>query len=339
MGAFAMQSSTKSGSRALALAMTLAAVALPAAAAENGAGVYPLGLRANLSGLVPAPGVYIQNDLYYYNSDTASAVAMHGHVVADIRATSWINLTTLLWSTPLEIAGGNLALSATLPVGGPDINAGAEYLGNNLATPIRRDVNGSTTTVGDPFLVAAIGWHAGNLHWTTGVGVNVPAGDYHAHDIANLAFNHWAADVYGGVTWLDPLRGLELSTSVGVTFNGENDITHYTTGDELHVDFAAVKHLPNGFSVGLVGYHYDQLTGDSGTGAVLGDFKGRVTALGGTFGYMFKVADRDLSANIKVFREFDTRNRLDGTAAYLTISLPLTTPQAAAPAKPGRIVK
>jgi hypothetical protein len=32
-------------------------------AAENGVGVYPLGLRGPLAGIVPAPGVYFQNDL------------------------------------------------------------------------------------------------------------------------------------------------------------------------------------------------------------------------------------------------------------------------------------
>jgi hypothetical protein len=325
--------------RAWALAIALAGISLPAAAAENGAGVYPLGLRANMSGLVPAPGVYLQNDLYYYHGDASAAVTMHGHLVAEVKATSWINLATIMWSTPLEIAGGNLALSATLPAGGPGIDAGIEYTGSNLGSPLRRDRHDSATTFGDPFLVAAIGWHAGNLHWTTGVGVNVPAGDYREHEIANLAFNHWAADVYGGVTWLDPRRGLELSAAMGVTFNGENDVTHYTTGNELHVDFAAVQHLPKGFSIGLVGYHYNQLTGDSGDGAVLGAFKGRVTALGGTLGYMFKVGDRDVSTNLKVFREFDTHNRLEGTAAFFTVAMPLTAPQSQAAAKPGRVVK
>ncbi|WP_431311105.1 transporter [Methylobacterium nigriterrae] len=37
-------------------------------------------------------------------------------------------------------------------------------------------------------------------------------------------------------------------------------------------------------TVGLVGYFYDQLTGDSGSGDRIGPFKGRVTALGGSVG-------------------------------------------------------
>ena len=73
----------------------------------------------------------------------------------------------------------------------------------------------------------------------------------------------------------------------------------------------------------MVGYHYDQITGDSGAGARLGDFKGRVTALGGTLGYTFNLDGRPISTRLKVFREFDAVNRLDGTAAYVTVALPL----------------
>jgi hypothetical protein len=35
------------------------------------------------------------------------------------------------------------------------------------------------------------------------------------------------------------------------------------------------------------GYYYQQVTGDSGVGATLGDFEGRVTALGGILTYDF----------------------------------------------------
>jgi hypothetical protein len=325
-------------SRAVILAagaVALACFSLPARAAENGLGVYPLGMRANLSGLVPAPGVYMQNDVYNYRGDTTLTVPFHGELIGNISANAWINLTTVQWSTPAQIAGGNLALSMTLPVGGPSIDAGLSYVSNNLAAPLHRDLHSSITTIGDPFVVAAIGWHAGNLHWTAGVGVNVPVGDYHENQIANLAYHHWAADLYGGVTWLDLKTGLELSASAGVTFNGANHVTHYTTGDEFHLDFAAVQNLPRGFSVGLIGYHYNQFTADSGEGARLGAFQGRVSALGGMLGYMFKVDGRDIATRIKVYREFDAHNRLEGTAAYFTVALPLTSePTRSAGAKP-----
>ena len=256
-----------------------------------------------------------------------------------MRATSWVNLATLLWSTPVAIFGGNLAFSATLPAGGPDVRAGLGLLSADMNSAFVRNAHQSIATVGDPFLVGSIGWHAGNLHWTTGVGVNIPVGDYQERVLANVAFHHWAADLYGSATWLDKTTGRELSGSLGVTFNGNQPRNQLPTGTELHLDFAAIQHLPGGWSVGLVGYHYNQLTGDSGAGARLGAFKGRVTALGGTLGYTFKLADRDISTSVRVFREFDVQNRLEGTTAYFTVALPLYEQPAARPSVKPLIAK
>jgi|GEM_PF-4615209 len=57
--------------------------------------------------------------------------------------------------------------------------------------------------------------------------------------------------------------------------------------------------------------------------ADLGAFKGRVTALGGTIAYNFKVAEVPVSARIKIYREFNAKNRQEGTAGFLTLSFPL----------------
>jgi hypothetical protein len=65
------------------------------------------------------------------------------------------------------------------------------------------------------------------------------------------------------------------------------------------------------------------LTPDSGTGAVLGAFEGRVVALGGSIGYTFEVGKLPISTRIKVYREFDVVNRPQGTAGYFTVSLPI----------------
>jgi hypothetical protein len=82
----------------------------------------------------------------------------------------------------------------------------------------------------------------------------------------------------------------------------------------------------------VIGYYCQQVTGDSGTGARLGDFMGRTIALGGTAAYSFKLDGRDITARVKVLREFDVENRLEGTAGFLTVSFPIAVN--AAPAKP-----
>jgi len=55
--------------------------------------------------------------------------------------------------------------------------------------------------------------------------------------------------------------------------NTENPDTDYRTGTEFHLDFMLNQFLAESFGIGFHGYYYDQLTGDSGSGAILGDFK------------------------------------------------------------------
>jgi hypothetical protein len=48
------------------------------------------------------------------------------------------------------------------------------------------------------------------LHWQSGVSVNVPIGDDDEGDLANMSFDHWATDLYATASWLDTNIGLEL---------------------------------------------------------------------------------------------------------------------------------
>lgn len=310
--------------RLCAMALAISAGGASAFAAEGGAGFYLLGSRGPMAGFVPPPGIYLQNDVYFYSAkaDVSRTFPFNGQIVAGIDADVWIEMPTVVWSTPLSVLNGNLALSVTPVIGGPSLDFDARLtgpLGNTTAV----NLNDSTFTYGDPVLSAMIGWHHGNFHWQTGVSVNVPIGDYEKNALANISFNRWAADVFGAVTWLDPTIGLDLSVAAGVTFNGENDFTQYRTGNEFHVEWSAEQHLSKQVSIGFIGYYYHQLTGDSGAGAVLGPFKGRTLALGGTVAFNFEVDRTPWSLRLKAFKELDVENRLEGTSGFLTVSVPL----------------
>lgn len=54
----------------------------------------------------------------------------------------------------------------------------------------------------------------------------------------------------------------------------------------------------------LNGYHYQQLSGDSGSGATLGDFKGRVTAIGPGLSGSFQAGPVPVTVSLRYFREF-----------------------------------
>ena len=302
---------------ATALAFTLAAVVASgvAHAAEKGTGVYLLGFRGPMAGFTPPPGIFFQNDLYVYSGEAGGNIQLPfgGQLIAGVEATAIFELPTGVWVTPWQIAGGDLGFSATVPIGSLEIDASLGPL----------SVHDDIFTVGDPFLTGFVGWHAGNFHWQTGLGLNVPIGDYQDGEIANISFNRWATDVFGTATWLDPTLGLDVSGAAGVTFNGENPATNYETGTEFHLEWAASKIFSPQFNVGVVGYYYNQLTGDSGAGARLGDFEGEVAAVGGTLGYNFQLGKLPVSTRVKYYHEFDVTNRLEGDAGFFTVAMPL----------------
>lgn len=307
--------------------------ATPASAAEGGHGVYLLGLKSANAGITPPPGVYFANNVYYYAGAANASQPfplVGGTTVAGINANVWLDLPSVLWSTPIEIFGGNLAFSALMPLGGPSVNAGATLTSPLVGSPVSGTRNDSVKSYGDPAISALIGWHSGNFHWNAGVTGFFPVGDYREGALANIANHRLAVDFNGAVTWLDPRIGLDLSAALGFTVSQENTATDYRTGDEFHLEWAATQNLSKEFSIGLVGYYYNQLTGDSGTGATLGRFKGEVTAVGGSIGFNFKLGNLPVSTRLRAYHEFNVRNRLEGNAGYFTLSAPLYV-QASAP--------
>jgi hypothetical protein len=89
------------------------------------------------------------------------------------------------------------------------------------------------------------------------------------------------------------------------------------------LDWGASQFLSEQVHLGLVGYFYFQLTGDSGAGAWLGDFKSRVIGIGPQAGYFFKIGEQQAYLNLKGYYEFDSTNRPAGWNAWLTLSIPL----------------
>jgi hypothetical protein len=111
---------------------------------------------------------------------------------------------------------------------------------------------------------------------------------------------------------------------MGFTLNGTNDDTDYHTGTEWHLEAAVEKQLTPNWALGLQTYHFEQLTGDSGEGAKLGAFKGRVTGVGGEAAYNFKLMDKiPITLRLHGTSEFNAQNRLTGHAIWLDLVMPL----------------
>ncbi|MCK4206859.1 transporter [Brucella pituitosa] len=293
-------------------------------AAEGGAGFYLLGSKGPAAAITPPPGWYFQNDLYFYRGELGGdkQLPTGGRLAVGVDGSAVIEIPTLMWVAPETVLGGNLGLSTTIPVGWKRTSADVVAAGplGGIATG---SVSDTAFTIGDPLVGAFVGWHAGNFHYQVGTLVNIPIGDYQDGEISNISFNHWGADIFAAATWLDPSLGWDISGAVGMTFNAKNPATEYRTGNEFHFEWAAIKHFNEKIDAGLVGYYYQQVSGDSGDGAIA-PFKGRVAAIGATVGYNFALADTPVAARVKYFHEFAADNRAEGDAVFLTLSMPLS---------------
>jgi hypothetical protein len=289
-------------------------------AAEGALGFYLLGTKTSMAGFVPPPGTYLADFNYYYTGSAdinlnIGGVDINGGVDAD----AYIKLFNGLWVAPDKVLGGHAAFSVAVPIGWKNISAQA---GIGPGPGFQGEVDDAH--IGDPVLGASLGWHEGNWHWSIGTLLNVPIGYWERGDPTNIGFNRWAADFTGAVTYLDLKTGFELSGAAGFTFNGENDETNYKTGTEFHLEGAVMQHFSKTFALGLQGYLYQQVTGDSGSGARLGDFEGRVLALGPAIDFSFALGQVPISGNLRYFHEFDVENRLEGDAGYLNFVIPLS---------------
>jgi hypothetical protein len=101
----------------------------------------------------------------------------------------------------------------------------------------------------------------------------------------------------------------------------------------MHLDWGASKFITKQWQLGLVGYVYDQLSCDSGSGDRVGCFKSRVMGIGPQIGYVFPInATHQGYLNLKAYGEFDPDHRADGWNVWLTFAISPAAPTA--PARP-----
>ncbi len=304
----------------------LSLIATPALASEGGASFYLLGSGGPGAALLPpVQGLFFDSTFYLYGGSAKGDrdFVVGGNVVAGLDALIAAEFATLLWVPSTDFLGGTLAVGAALPLAAPGVRAEAVVTGP-LGNQRQFAVSDSAFVVGDPVLTASLGWGLSKtVHLALSSQVNVPIGQYRDGQLANIAFHRWIVDTSSAITWFDPASGWDVTAKAGFTFNGKNDATDYKTGTEFHVEGSVEHHFSKALSAGLQAYHFEQVSGDSGAGAVLGEFKGRVTGVGVTAANNFAIGHTPTTIRGRLFREFGAKNRLEGTSFFLSLTVPL----------------
>jgi hypothetical protein len=320
-----------------------------ASADEGGVSFWLPGTFGSLAAVPVTPG-WSLGTTYYHTSVSAGAdvaasreiaigkfnPTLNLNLQANLNANADIGLITPMYTFASPVLGGQLTLGMTAIVGHSDASlAGTVTASIPPFTIVRSDsISDSVTGAGDLYPLATLKWHQGTDNFMVyGMG-DIPVGNYSSTSLANLGIGHGAMDAGAGYTYFDPTKGHEFSVVGGFTYNLVNTSTNYQNGVDFHIDWGASQFLSKQFFIGAVGYLYNQVSGDSGAGDLVGSFESRVVGAGPQIGYIFPLGDMQGYLNLKGYAEFDAHDRPSGYNVWLTFAISPTAPTPPAPKAP-----
>ena len=298
------------------LAILCASVPSASFAAEGASSHYLPGAGGDIFLAVPPePGLQAANTFWYQTGSTGVAL-LEGLIVLGVDLDHFLNIASLAYTFEKPVFGGRYTLGVAIPFGYADLDG-------KLTGPLGRRFGFSDESfdLSDiAFIPLQMNWSSGQWSFKLSESIIAPTGGYDSsgNDLANLGRNYWSFDTEGAVTWFNPDSGTEVSVAACVMFNTENSDTNYETGTEFHVDFVANQFLSPTFALGLRGYYYYQLLGDSGSGATLGDFKSESFALGPGFVWIPEFGGGGFTVLGKWMHDFRADNRFDSDYFTLT---------------------
>jgi hypothetical protein len=256
----------------------------------------------------------VANTVWFQSGDVSVAV-LQGQVDFDLDIDTVLNLVAASYTFDNPVLGGTYTISVAIPFGYANLDARISGFGGTIK------FSEDSFHLSDIAVVPLqLNWDVDNFHFKLGQAIIAPTGDYDLDNAVNLGRNYWSFDTAGAVTWFNTGSGTEVSVAPGIMFNTENNKTDYKTGTEFHVDFVINQFLSETFAIGVRGYYYKQVSGDSGSGAVLGNFKSESVGLGPGFFWTPKFAGGRLVVQGKWMHDFDATNRFESDYGTLGVA-------------------
>jgi len=307
------------------------ALSLTARAEQGGSAHYMPGSAASFIDAFPGKpgGLALLNYFTYYDASVGAnrQLPLGGFLAANVDATVYADTIAAVYQTPWTVLGGGLAFGAAVPYVWMEVEGQAQRIAPDgtlgPVTSVRDTANGIGDITLIPFM---LGWTnlVPDLKLDTRLSIYAPTGEYKQGRLANVGKNYWTFEPGIMASWLSSKIGTEVSLFAGVDFNLKNQDMDYTSGTSLHLDLTVAQHLPLGkgfIGAGANGFYYQQLTGDSGSDALLGDFKGRTLGVGPVLSYVRPIGGSQLLAEVKWLPELDVDKRMKGDFVWLKVGV------------------
>lgn len=298
------------------LSVVLLVSGAPARAAEYTFSTYGLGGTAFGAGVTPPAGTYVSTGASFYRGDISGNINIGGVVFnAGAKAELLAGVVGGIYVPDWTVLGGRLGLGVTVPVGHIDLEATVS------ASPLSTTRETSGAGLGDTVTRLQLGWQHGDFSHLFWVQAVAPTGRYEPGFFPIVGLNRPGIDTGWAFTWEDKRSKLQFNGAVGFNFNFENNETDYLSGNEVHFEWAVGYELTKGLIIGVVGYDWRQLSGDSGAGALLGPFKGSVDAIGPGLSYTTLIDKTPLIFNLRHYEEYNAERRISGSMSIATVTI------------------
>jgi hypothetical protein len=312
-----------------------------AVADESGVSFWLPGSFGSLAAVPVQPGMSAAM-VYYHTTVSASgdvaaaretqiggsSVTVKANLNANLDARADLVLLAPSYTFATPVLGGQAAVSMTGIYGRMNTSvAGTLWAGvGGIGIERSGQISDALTGFGDLYPQATLKWNSGVNNYMVYAMGDIPVGAYDSSRLANIGIGHGAIDGGVGYTYFDQTKGHEFSVVAGLTYNFENTSTNYQNGVDFHVDWGASQFLSQQVFVGAVGYVYDQIGCDSGSGDRIGCFESRVASIGPQIGYIFPVGGMQGFLGLKGYWEFAAQNRPEGWNTWLTFAISPAAP-------------
>jgi len=293
------------------LAVACVWVTVPSQAQNRG--VYPLGISAINSGVMPESALTYSNQFLLYTRDEAKdnegqrLPAMGSHAVI-------LDMNTITWASQGKILGARYSASASLP-----------FSKNDLTSDIQGNLSAGSGFADSYYLPVILGWCWTRAAVRVMYGFLAPTGRFGVDANNNVGSGYWTQTLSTGQTFfLIGSKRLSLSAFEMYEFHTLQEGTRIHPGETFDLDYSLMYSLARTRRLqlqgGLAGYEQRQTTAKTGPGISLGASEERYAVNGLGIAVLGVLPER-ASVGIKYFKEFSNRATFQGYSLQIVVSI------------------
>jgi len=276
-------------------------------------GVYPLGMSAINSGVMPESTFTYSNQFLLYTRDHVKD--NEGHTLPVTGSHSVIlDMNTITWVSKEGILGARYSASASLP-----------FSKNDLTSDIQGNLSAGIGFADSYYLPVILGWSWTRAAVRVMYGFLAPTGRFSSGANDNVGSGYWTHALSTGQTfYLTGSKSLSLSAFQMYEFHTVQEGTGVHPGDTFDLDYSLMYSLARTrrfqLQGGLAGYEQRQTTAKTGPGISLAASEERYAVNGLGIAVLGVLPER-ASFGLKYFKEFSNRATFQGYSLQVVASI------------------